>query len=117
MRKIAVIGGRDFTDYALLSKTLDRIRKEEPEVLIISGGARGADSLAQKYAKENGLAILIFYPDYQRYGKRAPLVRNNKIAKECDLLIAFPTSKSRGTWCTVKKAKELGKKVIVIRGN
>ena len=114
MLKIAVVGSRTFTNYELIKKTLDTYKKKE-DIFIISGGARGADSLAQRYAKENGLSILIIYPNYRKFGKKAPLIRNREIVENCDLVIAFPDKNSRGTWHTIQVARKMGKPVKIVK--
>jgi predicted Rossmann fold nucleotide-binding protein DprA/Smf involved in DNA uptake len=74
--KIAVIGSRDFADYAKLSQVLN----EQPGVTkIISGGAKGADSLAEQWAKEKGIETVVYKPDWAKYGRGAGVVRNRLI--------------------------------------
>jgi len=79
----------------------------------VSGGARGVDTLAEKYADKNDIPKLIFLPDYAKYGKIAPLIRNKKIVDNSDIIIAFWDGVSRGTKFTIDYAKAQGKKVIV----
>ena len=64
---------------------------------IVSGGAKGADALGKRYAQENGLKYTEFAPDYARYQRRAPLMRNVEIAEYSDYVIALWDGKSRGT--------------------
>ena len=82
--------------------------------MIISGGAKGADTLAQRYARDNGIPIYIIYPDYRKYGKVAPFRRNVIIANLAEKMIAFAYSDSRGTRHAVNKMKQLNKPVVVI---
>jgi len=110
--KIAVIGSRNFNNYQLLKNTLDKY-KEKCE-LIISGGAKGADKLAEKYAEENGIETKIFKPNWKRYGKGAGLIRNRQIVENADLIIAFWDGKSKGTEFSVNYAKKSGKEVELI---
>lgn len=113
MYKLAVVGSRRFTDYALMKRVLDK-RLDDIE-LIISGGARGADTLAQRYAKENGLPIHIYYPNYKRFeGRIAPLKRNITIAELADRMIAFAYDDSRGTRHVVSEMERFGKLVGVV---
>lgn len=67
--KVAIIGSRNFSDYDLLAETLDNL----PISLIISGGAKGADSLAECYASSHNIETLIFKADYKLYNRSAPL--------------------------------------------
>lgn len=97
--KVAVIGSRGFNDYFLLSKILKEIPGIEQ---IISGGAVGADSLAAKWAKENKVDLIEHIPDYKKYGRSAPIVRNRTIVDQCDAIVAFWDGESRGAAYTIK---------------
>jgi hypothetical protein len=108
--KTAVIGSRGFNDYVLLKQTLDACFISE----IISGGAIGADQMAERYAEEKGIATLIFKPNYAAFGRRAPLVRNKEIVNTSERVIAFWDGKSRGTAHAVSYAKSRGKRVDII---
>jgi len=92
MYKVAIVGSRRFNDYNFMRRVLD------PHVddisMIISGGARGADTLAQRYARDNGIPIYIIYPEYGKYGKAAPFRRNVMIANLAEKMIAFAYSDS-----------------------
>jgi hypothetical protein len=107
---IGVVGSRTFFDYNLLKKTLD----EASPKMLVSGGADGADTLAEKYAKQKGLSILIHFPDWSN-GKGAAFDRNSKIVDSCEILLAFWDGKSRGTLDSMNKAKALNKPVYVVR--
>lgn len=109
--KIAVIGSRSFADWELLQETLQEWEITE----IISGGAIGADSLAEKYAKLHGIPTKIFKPDYQTKGKIAPLERNKTIILACDQVIAFWDGKSRGTAHALAFAEKQNKPIWVVR--
>jgi len=109
--KIAVIGSRSFNDYNLMKTVLAGF----DIAVIISGGARGADTLGRRYAVENGIKIVEYLPEYDKYGRGAPLVRNKQIVDASDYVIAFWDGKSRGTKHTLEYAKKQGKQVNVIR--
>ncbi len=100
--KIAVIGSRSITD-AEISKYIP------PDAsLIISGGALGIDTLAEKYADEMGIKKLILYPDYNLYGKSAPLIRDKLIVDHADMVVAVWDGVSSGTEFTINYAKRRG---------
>jgi len=82
---------------------------------IVSGGAKGIDKAAEKFAKENNLKITVFLADYKRYLKGAPFKRNKQIAEYADECLAVWDGKSRGTLYTVELFKKFNKKVVVIR--
>lgn len=110
--KVAIIGSRNISGDCY-KKLCENIPCNASE--IISGGARGIDTLAARYAKENGLALREFLPDYEKYKKRAPLVRNEQIISSAKLVIAFWDGKSRGTAHSIATCVERGVPVKVIR--
>ena len=118
--RILVCGGRDFDDYSLLCNSVYEICYLKnwtlPNTVFISGKAKGADSLGEKYAKEWGAQVLEFPADWNKYGKRAGPIRNQQILDEGKptLVIAFPTKNSRGTWHMIKIAKDAGVETIVV---
>ena len=65
--------------------------------IIISGGAKGIDQSVGAYARSHGITLKEFLPEYDKYGKRAPLLRNISIIENADLVLAFWDGKSRGT--------------------
>ena len=73
--KIAVVGSRSFSDYDLLCKVMS----EYEPTLIVSGGAQGADSLAERYAREHGIELRVFKAQWGVYGKEAGFRRNRYI--------------------------------------
>lgn len=114
---IAVVGSRSFNDYELLRKELIGIIVKLPideEICIISGGARGADSLAEQFAKDQGYKTRIFYPEWDKYGRSAGIIRNRYIVEACDLLVAFWNGKSRGTNHSIGLARENNKKLKIV---
>ena len=112
---IAIVGGRDFNDYPLLKESISAYidAHEKPEN-IVSGGAKGADTLAAQFAAEMGIPLLIFKPDYQRYGRGATLVRNTQIIENAEVVFAFWDGQSKGTKDSIKKAEKLEKELYII---
>lgn len=115
--KLAVVGSRDFNDYDLLKTKLDQINERVKITLIISGGARGADSLAERWANEHKVETKIFYPDWDKYGKKAGFLRNEQIIKYCDAVVAFWDGKSKGTEHSINLAKVNNKYCIITKFN
>ena len=74
--------------------------------LIISGGARGVDSIAEKYSNEHRISKLILRPDYKRYGKAAPIKRNEEMVRLADEVLVIWDGKSRGTLSTINFARK-----------
>ena len=122
--RIIIAGSRDFNDYELLKKSaIEIITKKTmlPDLTrIISGGARGADTLGERFANEMGLEISRFIPDWEGLGKRAGYVRNAEMAKfavedgNYGVLIAFWDGQSRGTKHMIDLAKRYGLEVHVV---
>ena len=111
--KIGIVGSRTFLDYELVKKALAEYLSKSDDLVIVSGGAAGADSLGERFADENGLQKIIFKPNWKKYGKIAGVVRNRTIVNESDIIIAFWDGKSRGTKSTISLAKSSNKKVVV----
>ena len=82
---------------------------------IVSGGAMGADTYAREYARKKGLKLIEFFPDYEKYGRIAPLMRNQLIVDDCDCVLAFWDGKSRETKYTLDYAKTKNKPVTIVR--
>lgn len=108
--KVAVIGSRTFNDYEEVKRTLSAINI----TLLVSGGAKGADTLGEQYAKENNIPTKIFYPDWEKHGKAAGMIRNTDIINEAELVVAFWDQKSNGTKDSLQKAEKAGKKILII---
>lgn len=111
--KVAIIGSRTFNDYNFLKETLEPYI--ENITMIISGGADGADSLAEKWAKKSEKDIMIYNPKWSLYGKRAGYIRNKKIVENCDALLAFWDGKSKGTKSSLDLCEELEVPYKVVR--
>jgi len=99
MFRIIIAGSRNFNNYELLKEKCDYYlkNKQADEVIIVSGTARGADQLGERYARERGLQIESYPANWTKYGKRAGYLRNQEMANVADGLIAFWDGKSRGT--------------------
>lgn len=116
--KIAIVGSRTFNDYAKLSEILNYFIEESGvcnfNITIISGGARGADSLGELYANNNNICTLIFKADWEKYGKAAGMIRNKDIVNNADVVIAFWDGESKGTKNSIDLAKKLNKQLLII---
>ena len=116
--KIIIAGGRDFMAYNLLKEKTNKILQEKKvthKIVIISGCARGADTLGLRYASENTFDVEEYPADWDKYGKKAGYVRNVEMAENADALIAFWDGKSKGTKHMIDIATERNKTKRVIR--
>lgn len=109
--KVAVIGSRNFSDYNKLKTVLDEV---SVITQIVSGGARGADTLAERYAKLHNIPTLIHKPEWNKYGKAAGMIRNKLIIEHADLVIAFWDGSSPGTKHSIKLCEKTNKKVQIV---
>ncbi len=91
--KVIIAGSRTFTNYDLLKASLAGLSITE----VVSGTARGADKLGEKYAKENNIPIKQFPADWDNNGKSAGFIRNEQMAKYADGCVVFWDGKSPGT--------------------
>lgn len=120
MFKVIIAGGRNFCDYERLKKVCDSLlaNRFKEGVTIISGTARGADSLGEQYARQRGLELIQMPAEWEKYGKSAGYRRNEEMAKEAGPgggLIAFWDGSSRGTKHMIETAQKHGLAVRVIR--
>jgi hypothetical protein len=105
--RIIIAGSRDFLDYDLLKQTCDEcLSRAKKPIEIVSGNARGADRLGEKYARDHGYALTLFPAQWNTYGKSAGYKRNVKMAEYADVLIAFSHNKSRGTAHMIQQASK-----------
>ncbi len=107
--KVAVVGSRTI----MRIKLEDYLPAETEE--IVSGGARGVDTCAAIYARANGIPLKEFLPEYDLYGKAAPLVRNDLIVEYADMVLAFWDGSSTGTRYVVRRCRQLEKPVKVFK--
>ena len=115
--KLIIAGGRDFSNSDLMNEKLDYLLSNTPqnEIEIVSGCAKGADSMGERYAEIMGYAVKQFPANWDRDGKAAGPIRNREMAEYATHLIAFHDGVSRGTANMIQVAKELGLKVRVVR--
>lgn len=105
--KVAIAGSRNII--------VDDLQNYLPEntMEIVSGGAKGVDSSAKEFALKNNIPITEFLPDYKRYGRGAPLRRNQQIVDYADEIIIFWDGKSKGSKFVIDYCKKKDKKITV----
>lgn len=115
--KVVIAGSRGFSNYKLLKETCDKYLREKKKthnVVVISGHARGADLLGEKYASDEDLDLEIYPADWKKYGKTAGFMRNEQMANIADAVIAFWNGESHGTKHMIDIAEEKGLNVKVV---
>jgi hypothetical protein len=115
--KIAISGSRTFSDLKFMTTSLEgvirQLGEQQTAPEIWSGGAKGADALAETAARQLGLPFHEIKADWAKFGRAAGPKRNAQLVAECDILIAFPVGESKGTRGCIQLARKAGKKVFV----
>ena len=106
--KIAIIGSRTLANIEIDAYIPEGVTE------IVSGAAAGIDTLARDYAKRKGICMTEFLPEYARYGRAAPIKRNQSIADYADCAIAFWDGKSKGTQSTIRYAEKKKKEINIV---
>lgn len=106
---ICICGSRDFIDYERVCAVLAITHIDK----VISGGARGADKLGERYAKEHGIELQIIKPEWSKYGKSAGMMRNLLMANMADYIFAFWDGKSPGTKGMIDYCKSKNKPIEI----
>ena len=106
--KLLIVGSRGIEDVSLEEYVPDGVE------WIISGGACGVDASAEKYADEHKISKLILRPKYEKYGKAAPIKRNEEMVELCDEVLVIWDGVSRGTKHTIDFAQKKNKPTRVI---
>jgi len=106
--RVAVIGSRNLS----VENLGDYLPENTTE--IVSGGAKGVDTCARDYALSHGIKITEYLPEYEKYGRAAPLKRNITIIQNADLVLAFWDGKSKGTKFVIDSCEKLGVEVRVV---
>lgn len=112
---VALVGSRDFTDYELFKTKVKYYTQNLGNFSIVSGGAKGADTLAKQYAAEFGHEFIEHLADWDKHGKSAGFKRNATIVENCTHLIAFQINDSKGTQHSIDLAKSANKPVRVVK--
>ncbi len=92
--QIAIVGSRSYPRPDLVEAFVADL---PDDTVVISGGARGADTFAEEAARTRGLKTLVFHADWENLGRRAGPIRNEQIIAHCDRVVAFWDGRSRGT--------------------
>lgn len=117
-KKVIIAGSRDFETeehYLQLESQMDQLILTFglPDE-IVSGAARGADRLGERYATANGIKITRFLPDWDRHPKRAGFLRNQDMGNYADTLVAFWDGHSKGTRHMIEYAIKQGLEVVLV---
>ncbi len=115
-KRVVIAGCRDYNNYdeakSYIDYCLSNIRKGN-DVVIVSGGASGADAIGERYAKENGFKVEKYPANWKAYGRSAGPRRNKQMAKICDYVICFWDEKSKGTKSMIDYANKYNKPIKI----
>ena len=115
MFKVIIAGGRDYNNYQQMITMMDAyLKNKHPYVTIISGGAKGADSLGERYAALRGYPLIVMKADWDKYFKRAGYLRNEDMLGIANASVCFWNEVSKGTGHMVKISKGSGKPYRVV---
>lgn len=115
---LAIVGSRTCTDKFIVNETIDEfvLRHGIPK-LVVSGGAKGADTLGEEWAKKHKIPIKIFKPIWKdktgKFDRSAGIRRNTDIVNACTHMVAFPSEKGKGTQDSIQKATGQGKVLLI----
>lgn len=115
--RVIIAGSRSFSNYELLKEhclSLLQEKRRTHRVIIVSGHAHGADTMGERFAKEQGLTIELHPAKWRALGKAAGMIRNAEMARASDALIAFWDGRSRGTAHMISFARRRGLEVSVV---
>lgn len=116
--KVGISGSRTIKDREFVFQQLDwylsRLKRDY-ELILLHGGAIGFDRIAESWAKKNKVKTEIYLPNYEKYGKGAPLKRNQTIVDNSDYFIAIQQNNSRGTQDAIDKAIRRGLPIKIIK--
>jgi hypothetical protein len=115
--KIIVAGSRDFNNYELLKETMDKIIGEETDITIISGCARGADKLGERYAEERKYKLELYPAEWDKFGRASGYIRNRSMALNGEVCVVFWDGQSKGTQHMINLSNEYNLKTHIIKYN
>lgn len=123
IHRIGVIGSRTITDKALVYKHLDEMKQttslQGDQIVVLSGGAKGVDTLTQQWAKDNQVPFILFKPYFlvdsqAEYNPRHYFTRNKQIIDNSDMIIAFWDGTTKGTAWGMGYARKSKKTLMII---
>lgn len=106
--KLLIAGSREIKEFDLSEYVPDDTE------IIISGGAEGIDAVAERYADDRRISKYVLRPRYDRYGRAAPLKRNEEMVDMADWVLVIWDGKSRGTKHTIDCARKKNKPIRVV---
>jgi hypothetical protein len=114
--KLIIAGGRGFNNYDMLTTAVNNLIDRHPDIdIIVSGTARGADELGERYAKDNSVTVERYPAQWDKYGKSAGYRRNEQMAELADACICFWDGVSKGTEHMINLSRKHNLITVVVR--
>lgn len=114
--KLIVAGSRDFCNLAVVREVVDKMlanKLETHRIEIVSGGARGPDTLGRAIAIEHGWRVSVMNADWEKEGKAAGMKRNQRMADYADAALVFWDGNSPGTRNMIQTMIEMRKPIRI----
>lgn len=115
MFRVIIAGSRNFNDFELLEKKMLHFLQNQKNVVVLCGGARGADDLGRQFAEKHGFAVEMFPADWKKFGKRAGVLRNREMARTASGCVVFWDGQSKGSANMIEEAKRAGVPLRIVR--
>jgi hypothetical protein len=113
--KLVIFGDRNFTDYKTLKLIIESCESFKKGFItqVISGKARGADTLGERWAREHNIPVLSYPAEWDKYGKGAGPIRNRQMAEVADIGIGFLAPTSKGTKDMIKTCRKFKVPILI----
>ena len=107
--KYAIVGSREFPDKVFVESITQQLINDDPDFILVSGGARGVDTWGSDVAIKNNKLSIVHYADWNKHGKKAGFLRNHDIINDANMVYAFWDGTSKGTKHSIDLAIKAGK--------
>lgn len=111
--KLMISGSRSIRNLKIIFDELEKIYAAHPDLILISGGAKGVDSIAEEWSRFRKLPIEQHKPDWSKYGKGAGIVRNKEMVLAADYVLIFWDGESKGTKSVIDFCEKQGKPYLL----
>lgn len=111
--KLMISGSRSIRNLKIIFDELEKIYAAHPDLILISGGAKGVDSIAEEWGRFRKLPIEQHKPDWSKYGKGAGIVRNKEMVLAADYVLIFWDGESKGTKSVIDFCEKQGKAFLL----
>lgn len=115
MFRVIVAGSRSFSDFQLAKAKLDFFLSRQEGIVILSGGARGADQIGERYAALRGYPVERFPAEWARFGHAAGPIRNREMAGQADAAVVFWDGISPGSRHLISVCQSRGLPLRIVR--